>query len=166
MHAQSCPALCHPRDCSPPGSSVHAISQARILEWVAIFSSRGSSWSQNQTCISSVSCLTGRYFFITEPGKPSSLLVPQVIGLFWDFESINLSDLFFVDLSSIFSLIGFLDLSDLLLERPGQETESPTYSLDPLDCSTINNPCVSSVNWVPTHTHHAPTLVRCLRGQQ
>ena len=36
-----CPTLCDPTDCSPPGSSVHGISQARILEWVAISSSRG-----------------------------------------------------------------------------------------------------------------------------
>ena len=40
---QSCPTLCNPMDCSPPGSSVHGISQARILEWVAMPSSRGSS---------------------------------------------------------------------------------------------------------------------------
>ena len=46
MHAKSlqlCPTLCNPMDCSPPGSSVHGILQARILEWVAISSSRGSS---------------------------------------------------------------------------------------------------------------------------
>ena len=41
--AQSCPTLCNPVDCSPPGSSVHGILQARILEWVAISFSRGSS---------------------------------------------------------------------------------------------------------------------------
>ena len=41
--AQSCPTLCNPMDCSLPGSSVHGIFQARILEWVAIFFSRGSS---------------------------------------------------------------------------------------------------------------------------
>ena len=40
---QSCPTLFNPMDCSPPGSSVHGILQARILEWVAIFFSRGSS---------------------------------------------------------------------------------------------------------------------------
>ena len=40
---QSCPTLCDPMDCSPPGSSVHGILQARILEWVAMPSSRGSS---------------------------------------------------------------------------------------------------------------------------
>ena len=41
--AQSCPSLCDPVDCSPPGSSVHGILQARILEWVAISFSRESS---------------------------------------------------------------------------------------------------------------------------
>ena len=40
---QSCLTLCEPPDCRPPGSSVHGISQARIPEWVAISSSRGSS---------------------------------------------------------------------------------------------------------------------------
>ena len=40
--AQSCPTLCDPMDCSPPGSSIHGILQARILEWVAISFSRGS----------------------------------------------------------------------------------------------------------------------------
>ena len=43
MHSeslQSCPTLCYPVDCSPPGSSVHGILQARILDWVAISSSR------------------------------------------------------------------------------------------------------------------------------
>ena len=46
---QSCLTLCDPRDCSPPGSSVHGILQARILEWVAISSFRGSSWPRDQT---------------------------------------------------------------------------------------------------------------------
>ena len=41
--AQLCPTLCYPVDCSPPGSSVHGILQARILEWVAIPFSRGYS---------------------------------------------------------------------------------------------------------------------------
>ena len=38
--AQSCPTLCNPKDCSLPGSSVHGIFQARVLEWVAISFSR------------------------------------------------------------------------------------------------------------------------------
>ena len=41
--AQSCPTLCNPVDCNLPGSTVHGIFQARILEWVAVSFSRGSS---------------------------------------------------------------------------------------------------------------------------
>ena len=49
---QSCPILCNPTDlCSPPGSSVHGILQARILEWAAVPSSRASSLPRNQTYI-------------------------------------------------------------------------------------------------------------------
>ena len=50
--AQSCLTLCDPMNCSPPGSSVHEISQARILEWVTISSSRGSSWPRDWTQVS------------------------------------------------------------------------------------------------------------------
>ena len=50
--AQSYQILCNPMDCSLPGSSVHGISQARILEWVAIFSSRGSSHPRDRTHVS------------------------------------------------------------------------------------------------------------------
>ena len=57
--AQSCPTLCNPMDCITPGSSVHGIFQARILEWVAISSSRGSSKPRDQTRISCVSCIAG-----------------------------------------------------------------------------------------------------------
>ena len=45
----SCSTLCDPIDCSPPGSSVHGLFQARLLEWAALSSSRGSSWSRDQT---------------------------------------------------------------------------------------------------------------------
>ena len=67
--AQSCPTLCDPMDCSPPGSSVHEIFQARILEWVAISYSRGSSPYRDQIHISLVSCATGRFFTAEPPGK-------------------------------------------------------------------------------------------------
>ena len=60
---QSCPTLRHPVDCSPPGSSVHGILQARRLEWVAISSSRGSSRPRDQTQASCVSCIAGRFFY-------------------------------------------------------------------------------------------------------
>ena len=57
--AQSCPTLCDPMACSPPGSSIHGILQARIQEWVAIPSSRGSSRPRDQTWVSHIA---GRFF--------------------------------------------------------------------------------------------------------
>ena len=59
--AQSCPTLCDPMDCSPPGSSVHGIFQARVLEWVAISFSRGSSQPRDWTRVSPT---VGRRFTI------------------------------------------------------------------------------------------------------
>ena len=52
LATQSCLTLCDPVDCSPPGSSVHGILQARILEWVAISFSRGSSRPRDRTQVS------------------------------------------------------------------------------------------------------------------
>ena len=49
VHAQSCPTLCDPMNCSPPGSSIHGISKASILDWVAISFSRGSSQPRDPT---------------------------------------------------------------------------------------------------------------------
>ena len=60
IHAELCLAVCDPLDCSPPGSSVHGIPQARIVEWVAISSSRGSSSPRDLTCVSCISCI-GRW---------------------------------------------------------------------------------------------------------
>ena len=68
VHAQvlqSRPALCDPINHSPPGSSVLGILQVRILEWVAIFSSRESSETGDHT-----SCIAGRFFTTEPPGKP------------------------------------------------------------------------------------------------
>ena len=58
---QTCPTLCDPMDCNPPGSSVHGILQAGILEWVAMPSPRGSSQLKDQT---EVSCIAGGFFTI------------------------------------------------------------------------------------------------------
>ena len=70
VSAQSCPTLCNPPDCSPPGSSVHRILQARILEWVAIYFPRGSSQRRDRTCITSIFCIGGRFFTTEPPEKP------------------------------------------------------------------------------------------------
>ena len=64
---QWCLTLCDPMDYSPPGSSVHGISQARILEWVTISFSRGSSQLRDET---QVSHIAGRFFTTELPGKP------------------------------------------------------------------------------------------------
>ena len=61
------PTLCNPMDCSPPGSSVCGILQARILECVAMPFSRGSSRPRDQNW---VSCIAGRFFTIEPLGKP------------------------------------------------------------------------------------------------
>ena len=52
--AQLCLTLCDPMDCSPPGSSVHGILQARMLEWVAIPFSKGSSQPRERTQVSHI----------------------------------------------------------------------------------------------------------------
>jgi len=83
---QSCPTLCDPTDCSLPDSSVHGFLQARILEWVAIPFSRGSSWPRNQT---QVSWIAGRFFTIWATRKPcfcifEKLLFPCFLFLFID----------------------------------------------------------------------------------
>jgi len=59
--AQSCPTPCDPIDCSLPGTSVHELLQARILEWIAILFSRGSSRARDQTLLSRIA---GRFFTI------------------------------------------------------------------------------------------------------
>ena len=61
--AQSCLTLGDPIDCSPPGSSVYGILQARTLEWVTISFSKGSSRPKDRTL---VPCVTGRFFTKSE----------------------------------------------------------------------------------------------------
>ena len=76
LTAQSCLTLCDPKDCSPPGPSVHGIFQARTLERVAIPFSRGSSQPRDQTWVSCTDRLTAG-----PPGKPFT----------WDLLSMRLS---------------------------------------------------------------------------
>ena len=77
---QSCPTLYDPVDCSPPGSSVHGILQARVLEWVATSFSRGSSQPRDQT---QVSCIAGGFFTAEPPEKPpQSVQLLSHVGIF------------------------------------------------------------------------------------
>ena len=67
--AKLCPTLQTHGLYSPPGSSVHGISQARILEWVTIAFSRESSQPRDQTHISWISCIAGQFFTTEPPAK-------------------------------------------------------------------------------------------------
>ena len=67
---QLCPTLCDPMDCSLPSSSIHGILQARILEWIAISFSRGSSRPRDRTQVSHIG---GRCFNLWATRKPISL---------------------------------------------------------------------------------------------
>ena len=66
----SCVRLCDPMGCSPPGSFVHGILQARILEWVAMPSFRGSSYSRDPTHVSGISCIDKRILYLYATWKP------------------------------------------------------------------------------------------------
>ena len=76
MLAQSCPTFCNLMDCMLPGFSIHGILQGRILEWVAMSFSRGSSRPRGWTCIS---CIAERFFT-----KVSLVLVAQSCLTLWD----------------------------------------------------------------------------------
>ena len=71
--AQLCLTVCDPMDCSPPGSSVHGILQARILEWVVISSSRRSSWLRDKTRVSCIGkwilyhCIGRQILYLSSP---------------------------------------------------------------------------------------------------
>ena len=80
--AQSCLTLWDPMDHSLPGSSVHGIFQARVLEWVGISFSRVSSWPRDQTCI------VGRRFTVWATREVYSVmpLLLKIWNAFWPFE--------------------------------------------------------------------------------
>ena len=73
---QSCQTHCDPIDCSPSGSSVHGILQARILECVAISSARGSSPLRDGTWVSHTSCI-GRWVLYHQHHRGSPFIVPS-----------------------------------------------------------------------------------------
>ena len=75
---QLCPTLCDPMDCSLPGSSVHGISQARVLEWVAISFSRGPSRPRGRT---KVSRIVGRRFTLWATREVTALITVVVVQL-------------------------------------------------------------------------------------
>ena len=80
--AQSCPPLCDSMDCSLPGSYVHGIFQARVLEWIAISFSRESSWPRDRTW---VSYIVNRCFYcLSHQGNHTWWLNAALHALFYD----------------------------------------------------------------------------------
>ena len=71
---QSCLTPCKPMEHNPPGSSVHGIPQARLLGWVALRSSRGSSQARDWTYVYCSSCIVDRFFTAEPPGKPECVV--------------------------------------------------------------------------------------------
>ena len=88
---QSFPTLFDPMDCSPPGSSIHGILQARILEWVAMPSSRGSSLPRDWTCVFYNSCIAGRFFTAEPPGKYDFPVFLVIMLVIWFSQAGNVS---------------------------------------------------------------------------
>ena len=88
-----------PHGCSLPGSSVHGIPQARVLEWVTMPSSRGSSWHRYGTWIS---CIAGGFFTVWATGEAQfALICLQSLRCLWPEHGINRICLFSVlDLTS------------------------------------------------------------------
>ena len=82
---QSCPTLCNPMDCSLPGSSLHGIFQTRILEWVAISFSRGSSQPRDWT---QVSHTVGKHFTIWATRKPPKGS-PLLYSCWWEYNLVQ-----------------------------------------------------------------------------
>ena len=80
---QSCPSPYSPMDCRPPGSSVHGILQARILEWVAMPTSRGSSQLRDQIRISYISCIRTGSLPLVPIGKPFCWGEQYITNLFF-----------------------------------------------------------------------------------
>ena len=87
-----CPTLCDPVDCSLPGSSVHGILQARILEWVAISFSGGSSRPRDR---SRVSCIAGRRFILWATREEMDYTMDYISNIMTD-SVINIELIFLV----------------------------------------------------------------------
>ena len=112
-----CPLLCNSMDCSPPGSCVHEISQARTLEWVVISFSRGSSWPRYQTRVSCIDTQTQKYWIFITPETQVTLFLKdndypdfqqKIMCLFFQIESYSMCSFisgFFCCMCSVFSIV-------------------------------------------------------------
>ena len=77
--AQLCPTLWDPMNCSPSSPSVHGFLQAKILEWIVILFSKGSSWPRDQTRVSRLQAVSLPF---APPGKPINTYISPPFGAF------------------------------------------------------------------------------------
>ena len=105
--AQLYPALCNPMDCSPPGCSVDGIFQARILEWVAISSSRGSSQPRDRIRVSCISCIGRQILYHWATRETLNMCIDYVSLYFFIYLNVVNSFYFF---SFIFISWGLITL--------------------------------------------------------
>ena len=114
----------------PPGSSVHGVLQASILEWVAISPSRGSSRPRDQTCISCISCISRRFFTTSATWETLNMcLVTQSCPTLCDIMNCSPPGS---------SVHGDSPPGDLL--NPGIEPRSPTLQVDSLPSEPPGKP--------------------------
>ena len=127
--AQLCLTLCNPMECSRPGSSVHGISQAILLDWVAIFSSRRSSPPTDGTRVSCVCCTAGRFFTLEPLGN---VLVTQLCLALCNPMDCSCQAPLSMEFSrqEYWSVLPFPSPGDL--PNPGFEPRSPVLQADSL----------------------------------
>ena len=138
---QSCQTLCDPIDCSTPGSSVPGIFQARIPEWVAMPSSRGSSGPRKWTWISCSSCFTGRLFIAEPPRKYPGFSLNNSNILMIDY----LFFLFFSSQNPLYILAPSLPLLNSPSEPPERLSLGFKSSVCPLSKTQFSH-FITSVN--------------------
>ena len=118
---QSCPTLCNPMDCRLPGSSVHGIFQARVLEWVAFPFSRRSSQPRDRTW---VSCIVGSFTTWTTGLAGNYLLLRMTKNVF--FSDNRRHKYWYINTSEKHTLvIDLWDLSSLTRIEPRSQTAEP-----------------------------------------
>ena len=162
--SESCLTLCDPVDCAPPGSSVHGILQARILEWVAMPSSRGASRPGDPT---QVSLIAGKFFTIwtnfghmwreRRSGQPAWKW--QSVGKWWPFTLNSNSVEKWLRIQSTLVQILARPLRDYLI--------SPWLSFlsskMPISQSLQGlNESIYCIKWAQNSTWHAVSLMCCI----
>ena len=151
---QSCPTLCDPMDCSLPGSSVHGISPARILESVAMPSSRASSWTRDQTHIS---CITGGFYTCWAIGE-TQVCVCVYICVCVCVCTINRNS-FYLDFMDLF--IGFF--FDVLIGSQTCLNHTEHQSLFTIQiCDILCGGKTSNITVSKNHPHIASMLSNCM----